>query len=411
MPFRSLERQQKSNPKRFLSPPLCSSLFLSLSLSFFLSVSLSFFLPFSLSLPLSLSLPFSLYLTSSFPPHRDENHRNKTEPHTSSPYLFRFFLSFSLSLFLSVSLSLFLSVSLSLFLSFSLSLSLMPPFPSRRDENDKSNIENRETKRGTLDTETAITIDSNRTNANRNLSQSTPAPTTNPSNNGQQPNDIEQAHNVLNYLLSEDTDEDNNDQKAQKESTDEASTDDTDEKKEKLKEKKEKLKSVFSLLTVVICALFTFAFWYARSQNFSFYGLAAMYVVAYNILVFVHYLDERVEYWLKDKSEHKTTESSGLLLRVVLIANLSFVVYFVSLETARRLLIGNCSQAPFLLQLWNILRGIVANVATMVNFATCRCELRTNPICLTTAGCFSIGRNFRDAALGLRFRDSCREDM
>ena len=216
-----------------------------------------------------------------------------------------------------------------------------------------------------------------------------------PLNNGQQPNNIQQPNNVLNYLLSADTDEDNNNEKAPKKSTDE----------------EEKLKSFFSLLTVVICSLFSFAFWYARSQNFSFYGLVALYVVAYNILVCVHYLDERREYWLNDSSKHKNTESDGLLLRVVLIANLSFVVYFVSLETARRLLSGNSSQVSSLLQLWNILRGTVANVATMVISATCRCELRTNPICLTTAGYFSIGRNFRVAALGLRFCDSCREHM
>ena len=99
-----------------------------------------------------------------------------------------------------------------------------------------------------------------------------------------------------------------------------------------------------------------------------------MYIVAHNILISVHYLDERTKHWLKDQvkdPENKPNTHHGLLLRVILTANLVLVGLFVCLEMTRRLLAGNSSQVSSILQAWNILRGVTANVATMVNYVMC----------------------------------------
>ena len=99
-------------------------------------------------------------------------------------------------------------------------------------------------------------------------------------------------------------------------------------------------------------------------------------------------------------------------MRVVGIANAAVMMIFVCIETSRRVfndisLQGSYQAIP--LQVWEILRGVTANVATMVNSVTCRFELYTNPPpCLTTTGYVSIGRDFRGNALSICFHDSCR---
>ena len=165
---------------------------------------------------------------------------------------------------------------------------------------------------------------------------------------------------------------------------DETKTEEEKKKEEEnLKKVAPKFQGGFKGLTVLLCCIFCFSFCYARYKKFSFYELFPIYVVAYNSLISIQYFDDRTKHWLKNP----TDSQNGLWLRVVAIANLTVVLYFIFVETARRLLHDGSSPGQSLLaRVWNILHGVSADVATKVNSVMCCLELHTNP--LTTTGCF-----------------------
>ena len=125
----------------------------------------------------------------------------------------------------------------------------------------------------------------------------------------------------------------------------------------------------FKWLTVFIF-IFFFALYCASYKHLTFYGVFALYIVAYNSLMTIHIADERKEYWLTNSK----TEHDGLFLRTMMIANFMLVVNFVLVQTARELVPGFWSQGPQgphpLFHLWTIFRGFTANIATMVNALT-----------------------------------------
>ena len=143
----------------------------------------------------------------------------------------------------------------------------------------------------------------------------------------------------------------------------------------------QKFKRGFKWLAFLNFLVFSFAFGLARYNGYSFYGLWALFIVTYNISIYTHFLDERIEHWLKDPSD----TTNGLLVKIMAVGNVTAVVFVICVHTAQCVFPHVSNYTPenhsqeLVLTLWSILRGVTADVVTMVNRVVTLLNYNTYP--------------------------------